>query len=70
MPEWTQDPSSKGMMTREMNVVNRLHHLADGQLDSNARPVVADGLKLILDLIEARGKRRDLDEQWDRPHED
>ena len=27
MSQWTHDPSSQGMTTREMNVVNRLHHL-------------------------------------------
>ena len=39
------------------------------KLDPATRPVVSDGLRLILELIEARGKRRDFDEQWDRPHD-
>jgi hypothetical protein len=57
MPQWTPNPSSQGMTTREMNVVNRLHHLVDGPkpLDPDVKPVVADGLKLILELIEDRG---------------
>jgi hypothetical protein len=70
MPEWTHNLSSKGMTTREMNVVNRLHHLADGPLDPEVRPIIADGLKLILELIEGRGKRRDFDELYDRTHDE
>ena len=71
MPQWAHDPSSEGMTTREMTVVNRLHHLVDGasNLDPDVKPIVAEGLRLILELIEARGQRRDFDEAYDRPHD-
>jgi hypothetical protein len=42
------------MTKRERDIVGRLHHLADGPIGPAARPVVSDGLRLILDLIEAR----------------
>jgi hypothetical protein len=61
---------AKGMTNRERDIVDRLHHLADGPIEPAARSVVAEGLGLILELIEARGKRRDFDEQWDRPHDE
>jgi hypothetical protein len=70
MPSWNHDPSSKGMTTSEQAIVNRLHHLVDGPLDPDVRPIVADGLALIVELIADRGKRRDFDEQWDRPHDE
>jgi hypothetical protein len=70
MPSWSHDPSSKGMTAREQATVNRLHHLADGPLDPAVRPIVADGLALILELIADRGLRRDFDEQRDRPHDE
>ena len=65
MPQWTHDPSTQGMTTREMTIVNRLLHLLDGSepLDPDVKPIVADGLKLILELIEARGQRRVFDVQ-------
>src|SRR4051795_1082972 len=69
MAGWTHDPSSRGMTTREMTIVNRLLHSADGPLDPAIRPIVADGLRLILELIEARGRRRDFEKQWDGPHD-
>jgi hypothetical protein len=70
MPTWSHNPSSKGMTTREEAIVDRLHHLADGELDPDVRPIVADGLALILELIADRGKRRDFDECYDRPHDE
>jgi hypothetical protein len=69
MPGWSHNPSSQGMTAREQAIVNRLHHLADGPLDPEVRPIVADGLALILELIVDRGKRRNFDEQWNRPHD-
>jgi hypothetical protein len=71
MPEWTHDPSSRGMTTHETTIVNRLHHLVDGSIDlaPDVKPIVSDGLRLILELIEARGQRRDFDEAYDRPHD-
>ena len=63
----SHNPSSKGMTTREQTVVNRLHHLADGHADAEIRSAIGQGLELIRDLIESRGKRRDFEEQWDRP---
>jgi hypothetical protein len=69
MPTWNHNPSSRGMTTREQAIVNQLHHLADGPLDPNVRPVV-EGLTLIRELIEDPGKRRDFDECYDRPHDE
>jgi hypothetical protein len=51
MSAWNHNLSSKGMTTREQAIVNRLHHLADGPLDPDVRPIVADGLRLIIELI-------------------
>jgi hypothetical protein len=72
MPSWNHPPQPKGATTHEQTVINRLHHLVDGggKLDPSARPVVADGLRLILELIEGRGKRTDFLEAYDRQHED
>jgi hypothetical protein len=68
MPIRNHDPSSKGMTARDQSIVNRLHYLADGPLDPVVRPIIADGLALILELIADRGKQHDFDKQWDRPH--
>ena len=54
---------------REQGIVNRLHHVADGHKDPAVRSAVGEGLELILELIEDRGKRRDFDEQFDRLHD-
>jgi hypothetical protein len=31
---------------------------------------IPDAVELIRELIEGRGRRRDFDEQWDRPHDE
>ena len=72
MPQWNHPPQPRGATTREQTVIDSLQHLADesSDLDACFRPIVADGLKLILKLIEGRGKQADFLELYDRPHED
>jgi hypothetical protein len=72
MPQWGHSPQVEGATEREQGIVDRLHHLVDGEsdLDPDVRPIVAEGLKLILRLIEDRGRRRDFDEFYDRPHKE
>jgi hypothetical protein len=36
---------------------------------AEVRSALAGALDLIVELIEDRGKRRDIDEPWDRPHD-
>jgi hypothetical protein len=71
MPQWNHPPQPKVVTTREQSAIDRLHHFVDGggNLDPDARPIVADGLKLILELIENRRKRTEFLEMYD-PHED
>jgi hypothetical protein len=54
MPQWDHSPQVEGATEWEQGIVNRLHHLMDGasDLDPVVRPIVAEGLKLGLGLIE------------------
>jgi hypothetical protein len=70
LESWTHNPSSEGMITREQTVVNRLHHLEDGQANPEIRSAIGQNLELIRDLTWSRGKRRDFAEQWDRTHDE
>jgi hypothetical protein len=66
MSSGSHEPASKGMTTREQSIVNRLCDLADGDLDPDVKPIVAEGLALILELIGHREKWRNFDEYCDR----
>jgi hypothetical protein len=62
MPQWDHSPQVEGATEREQGIVNRLHHLVDGasDIDPDVRPIVAEGMKLILELIEDRGRPIDI----------
>lgn len=62
-------PFPRGATSAEIGVIDRLHRVADRHREPEVRSALSGALDLIVELIEARGKRRDFDEQWDRPHD-
>ena len=70
MPAWNHPPFVRNATSREQDIINRAFHLADIMPDKTMVDPIRQAVELIIDLIEARGKRQSFDEQWDRPHED
>lgn len=62
-------PSPKNAPAREIQAVQHLHQVADRHREPEVRRALSGALDLIVELIEDRGKRRDIDEPWDRPHD-
>jgi hypothetical protein len=62
-------PFPKGATAREIRAVQHLHQVADRHQEPEVRRALSGALDLIVELIEDRGKRRDIDEQWDMPHD-
>jgi hypothetical protein len=62
-------PFPRGATGPEIGIIQRLHQVADLHRDPEVRAALSGAIELIVDLIEERGKRRSLDDQWDRPHD-
>ncbi len=62
-------PFPRGATAREIQAVQQLHQVADRHREPEVRRALSGALELIAELIEERGRRRDLDEQWDQPHD-
>lgn len=59
----------RGATRPEQETVNRLYHVADRHREPEVRSALSDALDLIAELIEERGRRRTLDQQWDGTHD-
>jgi hypothetical protein len=53
-------PFLKGGTVREIQAVQNLHQIADSHSEPEVRQALSGALELIVELIEERGKRRDL----------
>jgi hypothetical protein len=58
-----------GAKGREILAIQRLHQVADRHREPEVRSALSEAVELIVALIEERGKRRILAEQWDQPHD-
>ena len=70
MPNWHHPPFVKDATPREQDIVSRAFHLAETLPERRMVGPLRDAVELLVELIEGRGKRRDFDEHWDRPHDD
>jgi hypothetical protein len=62
-------PFVKGATRLEQETVNRLYHVASIHREPEVRSALSAAVELIVELIEERGKRREVDDVWDRPHD-
>jgi hypothetical protein len=62
-------PFVKGATRLEQETVNRLYHVADTHREPEVRSALSAAVELIVELIEEHGKRRGLDDMWERPHD-
>ena len=62
-------PFPSGANCPEIHAIQHLHHVADRHREPEVRSALSGRWSLIVELIEDRGKRRDMAEQWDRPHD-
>jgi hypothetical protein len=60
----------RGATAREIQAVQHLHQVADRHKEPEVRRALSGAVELIVELIEERAKRRALDGQWDRPHDE
>lgn len=63
-------PFPSGATSPEIATIQRLHWTADRHREPEVRKSLGEALDLVVELIEDRGKRRDFQERWDRPHDD
>jgi hypothetical protein len=63
-------PFPRGATAREIQAVEHLHQVADRHKEPEVRRALSGAVDLIVELIEERLKRRDLDGHWDRPHDE
>ena len=58
-------PSPTGATTQERGVLHRLHRAATTTADESSRSAMTEGVGLLVALIEARGRRQSMTDQWD-----
>jgi hypothetical protein len=63
-------PSPMGATGRETQLIHRLHQAATRAEEPGLRSLLSDAMGMIVELVKQRGMRRDLDEHWDRPHDE
>jgi hypothetical protein len=63
-------PFPKGATGPEIAKIQRLHQVADVHREPEVRSALSGAVELIIELIEDRGRRRDLAELHDRPHDE
>ena len=59
-------PEPEGATERELQTISTLHREAIATPDRVVASAMLAGLGLIVELIEARGKRLDFQSQWER----
>jgi hypothetical protein len=62
-------PFPKGATSEEVRLVQRIHQVGGQQQDQVVRRTLSDAMEMLVELIEELGKRRDIVEQWDMPHD-
>jgi hypothetical protein len=62
-------PFPRGATGPEIGVIQRLHQTAEVHREPEVRAALSAAVELIVKLIEDRGRRRDMGEQWDLPHD-
>src|SRR5947209_4312021 len=62
-------PFPPGATGREIRLIQGLHQFAIVHREPEVRSALAGAVELIAELIEDRGRRRDLAEQWEAPHD-
>jgi hypothetical protein len=62
-------PFPRGATGPEIQAIQRLYRAAEVHREPEVRAALSAALELIVKLIEDRGRRRDLADQWDRPHD-
>ena len=67
MADYENHPTPRGATQREQGIIARMYR-ATG-LGQDLGPALAEGLALIVELIEARNKRRDFEDYYDRPQD-
>jgi hypothetical protein len=60
-------PFPGGATGTEIATIQRLHRTAERHQEPEVREALTGALGLIVELIEDRGRRRDLGDQWDQP---
>jgi hypothetical protein len=58
-------PFPSGATAREIQAVQHLHHVADRNKEPEVRRALSGALELIVELIEARCRRREFEAQVD-----
>ncbi|WP_435018003.1 hypothetical protein TA3x_005631 [Tundrisphaera sp. TA3] len=56
---------ARGATSREVGIIARLTTAGSRAVDPSDRMAIGEGLELIRLLVSERGRRRDLDVQWD-----
>ena len=62
-------PFPRGATGPEIDVIQRLHRVADRSRDPQDRSALSDAVDLLVELIEARMSRRGFDAGYDVPHD-
>ena len=65
MPPIDHPPSPTNATSLERGVVHRLHRVATTTDDQASRPAIAEGVALLVALIEARSRSQSLADQRD-----
>jgi hypothetical protein len=63
-------PFPKGATSEEVQLVQRIHQVGSQQRDQVVRQTLSDAMEMLVELIEARARRHDLDDHWDGPHDE
>ena len=58
-------PTPSGATGRELTVLHRLHRAAATIHDHERRPAMIDAMALLVEVIEARERRRSFADRWD-----
>lgn len=70
MGDYLNPPRPKGATEREIVVIAEAHRAACLMTERQHVTAIQDAVKLLVRLIEDRGKRVVFDEHYDRPHDD
>lgn len=62
-------PCPTGATKPELDRLHRLHRAGTTSDDEASRPAMMDGVRLIVELIEARNRRQSFTDQWEHSQE-
>ena len=66
----THPPNPHGATSRELQTIQRLHRAGTTSDDQANRPIMLEGVALLVELIRDRNKRQSLTDLWDHAQDE